>query len=926
MGKNMTNSRGFTLIASLLMLVMLSGISIGLLFLVSGRGRAGGNDLESNVAYYGAESGMEKLTADVAALYQAFPSPTPVQLNALATNPPDNTQISAMTYVESVSFQIDPLTGKPQSFPSLISQGPNEGLTASIIPLTLQVNATRPSGANANITRGVEVALIPVFQFGVFSDSDLSYYAGPQFGFQGRVHTNGNLFLAANNGPLILDGKVTAVGEIVRDTLANNYSTAGSYHGSVFVPNATGGCDTFLAGGAQGPNCLDFGSDNSRATNDASWTGGAPPKFGAATQPPSGPGSWYNSSTGRFNRMVGNNASIGVTTLQLPFVQGNVSQQVQIIRKPTTVGESPTGAIGSSREFNKANIRILLGDNQNELHPDGLPGDAFDVQLETLGGITVANTGGVPSFFAVADPANSGNDPNLIVPRCAPNGNAAAPYPNPAGVCNPYAPPGNKWPLVRGWLRVEYRNAAGNWKGVTQEWLNYGFAKTSLPRSAPAIDINGHRDAILIFQQLADRDGNGQVIDSNTIVVGAQTHVVEKTSITGQNWNFYPINFHDPREGYPRNAVTLAGTQCYVNGIMNAVELDVGNLNLWLKKTGDFNGGTGNLVDPSSQNGYLLYFSDRRGMEPDPNPPANGVTYGVSGLEDVINTASGAAGTPDGVLDPKYSTANSPEDVDLNGFLDNWGAVNLGDGFGINTGIPVGKPNPYVAIDCMAGGRQNWVSGARHVLRLVDGSLGNVPMQTAAAGGFTVASENPVYVWGDYNSSVADPFWGNQNAADIPHAAAAIIADAVTLLSNSYADLTVKIGGNFQGNLQNTVSDTNRKASNTYYRMAIAGGKNMNFQNFTATADFGEDGGVHNFLRYIENWGGPTLSYRGSLVSLYYSQYATGTYKSSGAVYSPPNRNYFFDTEFLIPANLPPGTPELQDVNNLTYWQNYQAY
>ncbi len=44
-------------------------------------------------------------------------------------------------------------------------------------------------------------------------------------------------------------------------------------------------------------------------------------------------------------------------------------------------------------------------------------------------------------------------------------------------------------------------------------------------------------------------------------------------------------------------------------------------------------------------------------------------------------------------------------------------------------------------------------------------------------------------------------------------------------------------------------------------------------------ADFGTDGGVHNFLRYIENWGGATLSYRGSLVSLYYSQYATGTLK-----------------------------------------------
>ena len=51
--------------------------------------------------------------------------------------------------------------------------------------LTLKVSATRPGGASVNMTRGVEVALIPVFQFGVFSDSDLSYFAGPNFNFAG---------------------------------------------------------------------------------------------------------------------------------------------------------------------------------------------------------------------------------------------------------------------------------------------------------------------------------------------------------------------------------------------------------------------------------------------------------------------------------------------------------------------------------------------------------------------------------------------------------------------------------------------------------------------------------------------------------------------------------------------------------------------
>ena len=178
------------------------------------------------------------------------------------------------------------------------------------------------------MTRGVEVALIPVFQFGVFSDSDLSYFAGPPFAFQGRVHTNGNLFLAANTGPLILDAKTTAVGEIIRDRLANNYSAAGAYQGDVYVPNLTGGCDP--PNPTANPNCLKF------TIPLASWSGGIPP---AGTQ--TNVTTWTNTSTQTFKSFIGNDTSMGVQPLTLPFVQGanGSAQQIQIIRKPP-VGET----------------------------------------------------------------------------------------------------------------------------------------------------------------------------------------------------------------------------------------------------------------------------------------------------------------------------------------------------------------------------------------------------------------------------------------------------------------------------------------------------------------------------------------------------------------------------------------------------------
>ena len=52
----------------------------------------GGNDLEANLAYYGAESGMEKLTADVSALYTQYmvpeqcPDSEPGELSSHARN------------------------------------------------------------------------------------------------------------------------------------------------------------------------------------------------------------------------------------------------------------------------------------------------------------------------------------------------------------------------------------------------------------------------------------------------------------------------------------------------------------------------------------------------------------------------------------------------------------------------------------------------------------------------------------------------------------------------------------------------------------------------------------------------------------------------------------------------------------------------
>ena len=249
-------------------------------------------------------------------------------------------------------------------------------------------------------------------------------------------------------------------------------------------------------------------------------------------------------------------------------------------------------------------------------------------------------------------------------------------------------------------------------------------------------------NAILLLQEPADRDASGAMNTAGTAptctktvsgvcvtwTAGVPPEVPADTAaLAGAGWweygitnsatatqsitqyNWYPINFYDVREGEVRDTA-VTGNSCTTNGVMNAVEIDVGNLKKWLAGT---IGTSGASVDYLAQNGYVLYFSDRRGMLYNPNATANTRT-GDAGLEDVVNSASGT-GTPDAVLDPKNGAAFSPEDVNKNTFLDNWGEQDLGMGFwnsgtqNLNTVIAAAN-DPYSQRinSCSTTARRNW--------------------------------------------------------------------------------------------------------------------------------------------------------------------------------------------------------------------------
>jgi hypothetical protein len=141
----------------------------------------------------------------------------------------------------------------------------------------------------------------------------------------------------------------------------------------------------------------------------------------------------------------------------------------------------------------------------------------------------------------------------------------------------------------------------------------------------------------------------------------------------------------------------------------------------------------------------------------------------------------------------------------------------------------------------------------------------------------------------------------------------------VTLLSDNWNDVN-----SFMNPYLDTANNlTGRDAVTTSYRVALIAGKQIPFPlpPGEPQVDFGTDGGLHNFLRYVENWGPATLNYEGSLVSFYYSRQAIGLYKGA-PVYSPPNRIYDFDSNFTQgPQWLPPRTPTLRTVNTIGFSQ-----
>jgi type II secretory pathway pseudopilin PulG len=223
---------------------------------------------------------------------------------------------------------------------------------------------------------------------------------------------------------------------------------------------------------------------------------------------------------------------------------------------------------------------------------------------------------------------------------------------------------------------------------------------------------------------------------------------------------------------------------------------------------------------------------------------------------------------------------------------------------------PVAGPYPNI----MYVGDFRTASTNLYAVRVMNGSIipTNGPAH-AQASGFTLATPNPIYVWGHYNTPNASHLGTTNTSATFP---ASLVGDALTVLSPNWADSTY-------GTSTTTLSS--RGAANTTVNAAIIAG--AVYSTGTATGQW--SGGVHNLPRLLEDWPGRTLTLNTSLVNLYNSVKASTQFQNPGIYYNAPTRAFNFDQNFLQAAKLPPGTPTVSflfrskwtttPVNTVTY-------
>ena len=353
--------------------------------LCTGDSRIAGSDLKRTEACYASAAAIEKMTNDFSALFAHTSRPSTAQLHNIELNYPTELTNEGYTFPDhTIALNSAALAAMGTNPTVTIPYGPFGGLIANLKPYTLTTTA-QSSMAQCKLTRDMNNYLIPLFQFGMFSDEDIELHPGPAFTFNGRVHANGNIYV---NGNVKFLAKVTTANEFIYDVLRNGSTRTGAT-----VSMQVGSINVALTKGSMnnGPNL---------PTATASPAG----QQGYFPASPNGTinTSWKSTSvaaatTGTANQFGGQllTRTTGAAPLKLPLqLDNNPTRELIKRRMPNdSPGSTTPSALSDSRYHSKATIRILIDDEAPSTT------DASGLNAQPLNGDGTTNAGQLLSQF-----------------------------------------------------------------------------------------------------------------------------------------------------------------------------------------------------------------------------------------------------------------------------------------------------------------------------------------------------------------------------------------------------------------------------------------------------------------------------------------------------------------------------------------------
>jgi len=250
------------------------------------------------------------------------------------------------------------------------------------------------------------------------------------------------------------------------------------------------------------------------------------------------------------------------------------------------------------------------------------------------------------------------------------------------------------------------------------------------------------------------------------------------------------------------------------------------------------------------------------------------------------NGGSGVNGKGKPVQAIQFSVTNFNawlSNSNINGTINGNGGKSLNNLCQSHKGHPIDGIYLYTSVTNM--------TGSLPAVRVVNGA------KLYDSHGLTIATPFPLYVLGNYNVMDGTGSNAGQNATTHTYPAG-LFADAITVLSSNWND--------------SVTTKTPISSSINTINAAIMAGIVPSNPTIIASDDSSYSGGVENFLRLLESWGGTQhLYFNGSIVVPFSSEYATNRWRQTGNFYTAPYRNWAFDTNFEIQADLPPMTPEV---------------